>query len=102
MEKWLPRLAHNQKNVGSNPTSATMIKFNKFLKESEEADILLRSRGYINKFIGTDRHITYTNTINKKYQILLDIGGNEWHYEVNGSVKKVGKLSDDSLKKFLS
>jgi hypothetical protein len=47
-----------------------------------------------------DGHCSYIKSL--KDMILTDAPGNEWHHVVDGVVVKVGKLSDNSLKKLLN
>jgi hypothetical protein len=71
-----------------------MKTFKQITKEAYQTGVL-NAMGYFNPQKGADGHITYTKDNYKK--ILVDLPGNEWHLMVDGVVKVVGHMDDNSL-----
>jgi hypothetical protein len=78
-----------------------MKTFQKFLRESLDPKVsnVLKQFGYGHPQPGDDGHTTFTKGSGD--QMLIDVPGNEWHHMINGVIKKVGNLSDGSLRRFL-
>ena len=86
-----------------------MNTFQKFLLSEEEEDEkriavnskaaeLLKQHGYGDPQSGADSHYTFAKG---NVAVLVDMPDNEWHHVVDGVVKEVGKVDDDSLAAFL-
>jgi len=75
-----------------------MKTFREIFRESIQAT-LLNSYGYRGPYRGADGHNSFI--LDEHIEILIDLPGNEWHYVVDGVVKIVGHLNDQSLVDFL-
>jgi hypothetical protein len=75
-----------------------MKTYKEICREAYQAETL-NSYGYHGPFRGVDGHNSF---IDDDKTILVDLGGNEWHYIFDEIVREVGKLDDDSLSNFLA
>jgi hypothetical protein len=88
-----------------------MLSFSDHLTEQKELETIskpLKELGYSKPYKGAHGHVSYISTDDPNEMVLIDVPGKEWHYltRVNSSapfvVRKIDKIGDDSLVKYLS